>query len=135
MTPHQVLGVALDATMDELKAAYRKLARECHPDWHPGDAAKAERFKQVAYAYSLLSKPDQRQRCESAVQQAVRDFVVKAGQDVIERAKDEASRYAAQKLSDQGPLGKRAASAADILLDVAKDWGTSKLSNLGKGPP
>uniref|UniRef100_UPI001602C227 DnaJ domain-containing protein n=1 Tax=Nocardioides stalactiti TaxID=2755356 RepID=UPI001602C227 len=45
------LGVARSATADEIKKAYRKLARANHPDSHPDDTAKHEKFKKVAEAY------------------------------------------------------------------------------------
>lgn len=57
MTYHEVLGVAPSATADELKRAYRRVARESHPDTHPGDAAAAERFRLAAEAYHVLSDP------------------------------------------------------------------------------
>ncbi|MDQ3628340.1 MAG: molecular chaperone DnaJ [Actinomycetota bacterium] len=57
---YQVLGVSKDAGADEIKKAYRKLAREHHPDSKPGDAKAEERFKSVAEAYSVLSSPDKR---------------------------------------------------------------------------
>jgi molecular chaperone DnaJ len=57
---YSILGVAKDATGEEIKKAYRKLARENHPDSKPGDTKAEERFKGVAEAYSVLSSPDKR---------------------------------------------------------------------------
>jgi molecular chaperone DnaJ len=51
---YQVLGVAADATQKDITKAYRKLARELHPDRNPGNAIAEERFKEVAAAYDVL---------------------------------------------------------------------------------
>jgi len=59
---YEVLGVSRSANGDELKAAYRKLAMEFHPDRNPGDAAAEAKFKEVGEAYSILSDPSKRQR-------------------------------------------------------------------------
>lgn len=58
--PYAVLGVARDAGQDEIRAAYRKLAKQHHPDLNPGSKAAEERFKAVSVANELLSEPERR---------------------------------------------------------------------------
>ena len=58
---YQTLGVARDADEDEIRKAYRKLARKHHPDLNPGDKAAEERFKKVQEAYDILSDPKKKQ--------------------------------------------------------------------------
>lgn len=60
--PYDVLGVPRNASQDDIKKAYRKLAKQLHPDTHPGDAKIEERFKQVSAAYAILSDPEMRAR-------------------------------------------------------------------------
>ncbi|MGY6660773.1 MAG: DnaJ C-terminal domain-containing protein [Glycocaulis sp.] len=62
MNPYAILGVSERAPADEIRKAYRKLAKELHPDARPGDKAAEERFKQVTQAFKLLSDPEQRAR-------------------------------------------------------------------------
>ena len=57
---YAVLGVPRDASADDIKKAYRRLARELHPDVNP-DVRTQERFKEITQAYEVLSDPDKRQ--------------------------------------------------------------------------
>ena len=59
---YEILGVAKTATEDEIKSAYRKLARKYHPDVNPGDKSAEEKFKEINEAYEVLSDADKRKR-------------------------------------------------------------------------
>jgi DnaJ-class molecular chaperone len=58
--PYQILGVAKTATDEEIRKAYRKLAKEHHPDLNPGNKQAEARFKDISVAYTLLSDPEKR---------------------------------------------------------------------------
>ncbi|MBQ7643314.1 MAG: molecular chaperone DnaJ [Clostridia bacterium] len=61
-THYETLGVDKKATQDEIKSAYRKLARQYHPDLHPGDEECARKFKEINEANEILSDPQKRQQ-------------------------------------------------------------------------
>ena len=59
---YEILGVSKTATSDEIKSAYRKLAKQYHPDFHPGDKAAAEKFKEINEANAVLSDEQKRKQ-------------------------------------------------------------------------
>jgi len=63
---YKVLGVAKDAKPEEIKKAYRKLARQNHPDQNPGNNAAEQRFKEISEAYDILSHEDKRKEYDEA---------------------------------------------------------------------
>lgn len=59
---YEILEVSRDASMDDIKRSYRRLARECHPDANPDDPDAESRFKELAAAYEVLSDQEKRSR-------------------------------------------------------------------------
>lgn len=64
--PYKALGVDAKASDAEIKKAYRRLAKEYHPDRHPGDKAKEAKFKDISAAYNILSDPQKRAQFDNA---------------------------------------------------------------------
>jgi DnaJ-class molecular chaperone len=62
---YKILGVSKDVSQAELKKAYRKLAKDNHPDLHPGDAKAEARFKDISEAYDVLSDLEQRKEYDA----------------------------------------------------------------------
>lgn len=62
---YAVLGVKQSATNDEIRRAYRKLAKDLHPDQNQGDAKAEEKFKRVSAAFAILGNPDKRKRYDA----------------------------------------------------------------------
>ena len=71
---YSVLGVARDADEKAIKKAYRKLARQYHPDVNPDDPAAEQKFKEVGEAYAVLSDADRRAKYDRYGRQYGKDW-------------------------------------------------------------
>jgi len=67
--PYEELGVSKDASTEDIKKAYRKLARKYHPDVNPGDKSAEEKFKRISEAYDILGDPAKREEYDRLGQQ------------------------------------------------------------------
>src|SRR3712207_6688147 len=63
--PHDALGVPKHGSPHEITKAYRKLARQYHPDRNPGDESAEERFKEIQTAYDILADPEKRKQYDA----------------------------------------------------------------------
>ena len=82
---YKILGVAKQATPQEIKSAYRALARKYHPDLHPGDKTSEERFKEINEAHDVLGDPEKRKKYDE----------LGANWEEVVRNREYASRYTA----------------------------------------
>jgi curved DNA-binding protein CbpA len=73
-SPYEVLGVTPRASDDEIRDAYRLLAKLYHPDLHPGDGTAEQRFKEVSAAYALVSSAKARMRFDGEVADRARGY-------------------------------------------------------------
>ncbi|MQM07611.1 hypothetical protein Taro_040451 [Colocasia esculenta] len=69
--PYEVLGVSRNASDQEIKSAYRKLALRYHPDKNANDPAASDTFKEVTFSYNILSDPDKRRQYDAAGFEAI----------------------------------------------------------------
>ena len=98
---YEILGVARGASADEVKRAYRKRARELHPDANPDDPGAEDKFKELSRAYEVLSDPQQRANYDrlvrrgSAVAQLVETRSVAGDWAIFSRLSSVATRRSA----------------------------------------
>jgi curved DNA-binding protein len=97
VNPYEILGVEKTASVEDIKKAYRRLARETHPDLNPGDKVAETRFKQVSVAYDVLS--DERKRADY---DEFGDVSLSAGFDP-DRAREERERFSSRFGEPGGP--------------------------------
>src|SRR2546430_8664154 len=104
---YQVLGVPETATRDEIKKAFRRLAKQYHPDRNPNKPQAAERFKEISEAHDVLSDPEKR------------------------RKYDQLRRYGAFAGADRSGAGRRPGSGGSGDFSGSADFDLSDLSGFG----
>ncbi len=105
---YEILGIKRDAKPDEIKKAYRRLARKYHPDVNPGDKAAEERFKLMSEAHDVLSDPKKR--------------------SVYDRFGQYSENLADAHARGAGPTGSRTSPGFDF---TGFDWGSATGSGGG----
>jgi DnaJ-class molecular chaperone len=108
--PYEALGVRSDASQDDIKKAYRKLAKRYHPDTTGGDKTKEDRFKEVSTAYDIVGDPEKRARYDAMRKQGFSGFTG-AGNEAGPSIFDLGDLFA-QMFGGAGPMGGAAAGGA-----------------------
>jgi DnaJ-class molecular chaperone len=117
--PYEVLGISPKATAEEIRKAYRQLAKKYHPDLHPGDKAAEEKFKEVSAANDLLSDPEKRARFD-------RGEIDETGAERRER-----SFYRSYAEGDEGPKYWTAGDGGGA--DFSEDMFADLFGGMGRG--
>ncbi len=112
---YEVLGVRRDASPDDIKRAFRKLALECHPDRNPGDAEAEARFKELSEAYSVLIDDEKRKRYDRMGHSA---FQAGRGDNPYERVDFGSISEILEGIFGDFFGGKRARAGGDIEVEL-----------------
>ncbi|OFZ23016.1 MAG: hypothetical protein A2X94_12925 [Bdellovibrionales bacterium GWB1_55_8] len=104
LDPYQVLGVSRSASQDDIKSAYRKLARKLHPDLNPGNKEAEKRFKEISLAYDLIGTAEKRTKFErgEAEEELLRKRRAESGPFYYETQQGQAGRYSKMFEEDLG---------------------------------
>ena len=119
MDYYDVLGVPRDAPPEDIKKAFRRLARETHPDANPGDADAEARFRAAAEAYEVLSDPERRSRYDRGDTIDLGDLLSGGLEDLIASVFGDSGFFGATTRAASRRRGRDILIAAEIGLDEA----------------
>lgn len=148
--PYKILGVKRDAGQDEIKAAWRNMAKAVHPDHNQGDPTASARFAEIGRAYETLKDPKKRNLFDNATRmaeakaneatimqqrQAAREAAVraKAAQANAERVMEELARAAAQKAAADAAKQQKTGTAEPPEEMIERIFGTQARAAAGGG--
>ena len=117
---YELLGVSRTATQDEIKRAFRQLARQLHPDTGHGDPESEARFKQVAHAYEVLSDPEKRRRYDTFGPDGVNGAATRATRSgsAASATCSRRSSAAARSAAAAGARGAAPGSDLEVVVDL-----------------
>ncbi|MEX1281117.1 MAG: J domain-containing protein [Acidimicrobiia bacterium] len=134
MDYYETLGVARDATPEEIKKAFRRLARETHPDANPGDPATDARFREIAEAYEVLSDPERRARYDRGDTIDLGDLLSGGLEDLIASVFGDTGFFGATTRAASRRRGRDVLVVADITLVEALEGTTTQVAFTGSVP-
>jgi molecular chaperone DnaJ len=102
---YEVLGVAKESSIDEIKKTYRKLAKKYHPDANPNNKAAENKFKEISEAYDILSDPDKRKKYDQLREFGTRGFGPSEGSDFSEMFRQGRGKETSFSFEDLGEFG------------------------------
>ena len=124
---YQVLGVKDSASEGDIKKAYRKLAKEYHPDANPGNPAAADRFKDIGEAYSVLSDSEKRKKYDQMRKLGAFGFGSgRRSPGAAGRPQGQSGSFSFDDISEMGGLGDLFSSIFDFGRRESTDAGTGK---------
>jgi curved DNA-binding protein CbpA len=129
--PYELLGVPREASGDDIRKAYRKLARQHHPDANPDAPEAEERFKEIQQAYEVLSNPEKKRQYDEMIRASARKSRSSSGAGTVGSAR---SRNASQvDLADLlAKLGKRSGYRASGHKEFNRDLRGNDLARIAK---
>ena len=102
---YRLLGLSREASQDEIQQAHRKLVRKYHPDTNPEDPQAGERFKEVQWAYEVLSNPEKRREYDDQFRTSSREGSDRSRARASGRSGEETSHTSGEQASNnRGPL-------------------------------
>lgn len=131
MDPFEILGVEPGASDEEIKKAYRALARELHPDQNPGNPLKAEQMARVNWAYDQLTTHKEKYAARSAQEEQVLKTFAGRFVDLAAESLDSAI---GQKMDRLGRFGQPAKRFISEALSIGRDEAKRSIERSGRKP-